>query len=122
MNQEKILTIADSIASKIKCDLSGSCLYFAELFTQEMIDTHKFFDFKVIEGYVKSQVYRYKLQHTWIKLNNVVIDPTFIQFKKAHGTCKRLKTPYHIFTGTQYYELMKQVPINASNYYKEFMK
>jgi hypothetical protein len=106
-NYELLNKIADKLADTMYCDRFGSCVHFAELFTEKVneVNPNLLNCFKVVEGYVDWE-YGDDIpqQHTWIELNNgEKIDPTFEQFTKygwANFSNKRAKR----FTGLDYYE------------------
>ena len=113
---DKLKELSDKLSSKLKCDVFGSCVHFAELFVEKVEEENAILlgDFNVIEGYVLTN--NGKFEHTWIELKNgEKIDPTFKQF---FGTVKKIikKKSYtgyeylNDLTDTWFKERRKQYP------------
>ena len=110
--QEKIRRIlkgvAKKLSNKLHCDRHGSCVHFAELFVEEINNTHPELlkEFEVIEGYVDVKFGEGKPQeHTWIRLSDdEVIDPTFMQFTKYDKNAKYSRKRTKSYTGQEYYD------------------
>ena len=100
--------VAKKLSNKLHCDRHGSCVHFAELFVEEINNTHPELlkEFDVIEGYVDVKFGEGKPQeHTWIRLSNdEVIDPTFIQFTKYDKNAKYSRKRTKSYTGQEYYD------------------
>jgi hypothetical protein len=100
--------VAKKLSNKLHCDRHGSCVHFAELFVEEINNTHPELlnDFDVIEGYVDVKFGEgIPQEHTWIKLSNdEVIDPTFIQFTKYDENAKYSRKRAKSYTGQEYYD------------------
>lgn len=104
------LKLIKNILKNINCSEKGSCMVVAELLTQAfLINNYK--TFKVIEGYVWFGDYYNRHQHTWIKINGKIIDPTLIQFK--HWNLKKVKYGKikKKYTPQQYLDLCQLFPI-----------
>lgn len=74
-----ITKTVNNIKSLVQCDKSGSCLLAARMITKDFLKSGVN-NFKVIEGYVNCGGVR--RQHTWIEIEGIKVDPTFIQFYK----------------------------------------
>jgi hypothetical protein len=100
--------VAKKLSNKLHCDRHGSCVHFAELFVEEINNTHPELlkEFDVIEGYVDVKFGEGKPQeHTWIRLSNdEVIDPTFMQFTKYDKNAKYSRKRTKSYTGQEYYD------------------
>ena len=98
---DKLKELSNELSSKLKCDVFGSCVHFAELFV-EMVKEYNddlLYCFDVLEGYVTTNDGRF--EHTWIKLkNDEIIDPAIIQF----GDKKNIKkiTKKKTYSGAEY--------------------
>ena len=114
-NYELLNKIADELSDTMYCERFGSCVHFAELFTEKVneVNPNLLDCFDVIEGYVKTN--DGKFEHTWIETNDKEkIDPTKIQFgtikkitkKKTYGGEEYLKDK----TDTWFSERRKQFP------------
>jgi len=105
---EILKQVAKEVSNKLQCDRHGSCVHFAELFVEEVNNTHPELlkHFEVIEGHVNVWFGDgIPQQHTWIKLSNgEVIDPTFVQFTKLDETAKYSKKRPRSYTGQEYYD------------------
>jgi hypothetical protein len=101
--------VANKLSNKLHCDRHGSCVHFAELFVEEINNTHPELlkEFEVIEGYVDVKFGERKPQeHTWIRLSNdEVIDPTFMQFTKYDKNAKYSRKRTKSSTGQEYYDV-----------------
>jgi hypothetical protein len=98
-NYELLNKIADKLSDTMYCDRFGSCVNFAELFTEKVneVNPNLLNCFKVIEGYVTTN--DGKFEHTWIETNDKEkIDPTIIQFI---GTIKKI-TKKKTYGGEEY--------------------
>ena len=96
-------SIADSLASRMKCDAFGNCVHFAEEFVLAVnkINPKLLKDFYVIEGYVDTPIGDgIPQQHTWIETKSGdKIDPTFIQFgERSYYSNKKARK----FSGSTY--------------------
>ena len=100
--------VAKKLSNKLHCDRHGSCVHFAELFVEEINNTHPELlkEFEVIEGYVDVKFGEGKPQeHTWIRLSDdEVIDPTFMQFTKYDKNAKYSRKRTKSYTGQEYYD------------------
>ena len=85
-NANILIDIAQSLSDKMHCDVHGSCVHFAEEFTElvNSINPNLLDEFDVVEGYVDAKMGEgVPQEHTWIELHSGErIDPTFSQFSK----------------------------------------
>lgn len=130
-SNELLSDIAKELSEKMNCDITGSCVHFAEEFVLKVhkINPNLLNDFSVIEGWVNwKHGDNLPQQHTWIELNNKTkIDPTFNQFTKW-GWANYSTKKSHKYTGLDYYletikgtwfsERRKKYP---QMFFKEFM-
>jgi len=110
MLNKNFLAITDYIASKLHCNKSGCCQYFAEWFAYKCP-----LQYTIVEGWVKSP-YGYKMEHTWIEVGKEKIDPTFIQFL-PHGNVQYTKSIKNRYTRQEYLDLCIKNPDDTKQYH-----
>ena len=106
MTVNDIKKIAKLAVSNLSCDISGICMYSAELICEKIVEKD-FFDFYVIEGKVSMPNSLNPTQHSWIELyDGTIIDPTVSKF--PIGT-KRINENFKKYSPIQYLNLKKQI-------------
>ena len=106
INQAKLL--ANKVAAKLRCQMGGSCMYFAEWATKVFLK-NGINDFLVVEGWVKAKNEQHWRQHTWIEIEGQKIDPTFIQFD-ALGNVNYVSKVKKKYTPQEYLALSAKYP------------
>ena len=98
----------------------GSCMYWAETYAKQLIK-NKTKNALIHEGYVifsmladKTKLKSPKFQHTWVTVNNKIIDETLDQFNGVNGwdisTVKYIK--YKKYTPEEYLKLCEKYPVD----------
>lgn len=96
MQPEHILpALVAYIQETIECELSGSCRFAAQEMTQSLLAAG-IKDFEIVEGFVRQPGNRHVEQHTWIKVGEEIVDPTFVQFAEGstYDSIKRSYKPH----------------------------
>lgn len=112
-----LIDIAQNLAEKMHCDIGGSCVHFAEEFTElvNSINPTLLDEFDVVEGWVDAKMGEgIPQEHTWIELHTgEKIDPTFSQFSKWGWAHYSKRKPVGRYSGKEY------LISNAESWFKE---
>lgn len=84
-----MIKIVKEIKKYINFSQPGSCTAFAYLFSKYLVYKKRDQKVFVVEGYVLKG--EKELSHTWVVLENKIIDPTIAQFKIKKKKIKRIE-------------------------------